>query len=199
MGVDRPFQLPELLEDGDVRVRPLRADDAHALRSAAADGALWELWYTSVPTPDEHDAWLEDALQGSEVGRWLPMVVELGGRVVGTTRFYDLVPEVPRVAIGYTWYAQSFQRSRVNTTVKRLLLRHAFERWGVATVQFHTDHFNVRSQRAIEGLGARREGILRANQLRRDGSLRDTVCFGILRAEWPDVERHLTLRLQRHA
>lgn len=199
MGVDVPFPLPALLEDGDIRVRPLRPDDEEPLRTVAADGALWELWYTSVPTPDEHADWLQDALRGSTAGRWLPMVVELGDRIVGTTRYYDLVPEVPRVAIGYTWYAQSVQRSRVNTTVKRLLLRHAFEHWDVATVQFHTDRFNLRSQRAIEALGARREGILRANQLRRDGSLRDTVCFGILRSEWPDVERHLSLRLQRHA
>lgn len=192
------FVLPEVLEDGDVRIRPLTPDDGAELRSAAADGALWELWYTSVPSPEEHDAWLTEALAGGVAGTWLPLVVEVGGQVVGTTRYYDLVPAIPRVAIGYTWYRASVQRTHVNTTVKRLLLRQAFDGWGVETVQLHTDRFNLRSQRAIEGMGARHEGILRSHQRRRDGSLRDTYCYGILRAEWPDVERHLTLRLDRH-
>jgi len=174
-------QIREPIYDRDCCVRPLTDEDGPGLRRVAADGRLWELWYTGVPAPDEHDDWLATALQGRDDGRWIPLVVEVAGTIVGTTRFYDLVPEVPRVAIGYTWYAASVQRTRVNTTVKRLLLRHAFEEWGVATVQFHTDRYNKRSQRAIEGLGAQREGVLRHHQLRRDGTLRDTVCFGILR------------------
>lgn len=186
------------LVDGDVRLVPLTRDHGPALREAAADGRLWELWYTSVPTPAEHESWLANTLAGAEDRRWIPFVVKVAGTVVGTTRYYDLVPEVPRVAIGYTWYSKAVQRTRINTTAKRLLLKHAFESWEVATVQFHTDRFNVRSQRAIEALGARQEGILRSHQIRRDGTLRDTVCYGILRSEWPDVERHLTLRLARH-
>lgn len=186
------------LEDGDVRLVPLARDHADPLREAAADGALWDLWFTGVPRPEDHDDWLATTLAGRDDGRWIPFAVQVGRRIVGTTRYYDLNPDVPRVAIGYTWYAASAQRTRVNTTVKRLLLRHAFEVWNVATVQLHTDRFNTRSQRAIEGIGARYEGTLRSHQLRRDGTVRDTVCYGILRTEWPDIERHLTSRLARH-
>ena len=193
------MQVSGPLEDDDIRLIPLDRSHADGLRAAAADGSLWELWYTGVPAPDEHDAWMAETLTGRKDGRWIPFAVEMGGELVGTTRFYDLVPAVPRVAIGYTWYRASLQRSRLNTTVKRLLLRQAFEEWGVATVQFHTDRFNRRSQRAIEGIGARYEGTLRSHQLRRDGSLRDTICFSILRTEWPDVDRHLTERLARHS
>lgn len=193
------MEITQPLEDGGLRLLPLSRDHGPDLRAAAADGSLWELWYTSVPSPDEHERWLTTALDGRDAGSWIPLTVEVDGAIVGTTRFYDLRPEVPRVAIGYTWYSASMQRTWVNTTAKRLLLRHAFETWGVATVQFHTDRFNVRSQRAIAALGAREEGILRNNDRRRDGTLRDTVCFGITRDDWPDVDRHLGLRLARHA
>jgi RimJ/RimL family protein N-acetyltransferase len=131
----------------------------------------------------------------------LPWAVrEMGsGAVVGTTRYHDIAPAVDRVEIGWTWYAARWQKSRVNTACKLLLLAHAFEALGCAAVGFRTDAFNFASQRAIGALGAKKDGVIRHHQARRDGTVRDTVVYSILKTEWPDVKRHLTARLARHA
>ena len=190
---------PVTLEGHGVRLEPLAAAHAPALADAAADGRLWELWYTAVPEPDRVDRYVADALAGLEAGHMLPWAVrELGtGAVVGSTRYHDVVPAVDRVEIGYTWYAASWQRSHVNSACKLLLLAHAFETVGCQVVGLRTDNFNFRSQRAIEALGAKRDGVLRHHAARRDGTVRDSVMFSILRAEWRDVKRHLELRLAR--
>ncbi|MGQ0648433.1 MAG: GNAT family N-acetyltransferase [Gemmatimonadaceae bacterium] len=171
------------------------------LRTAASDGRLWELWFTSVPEPERVEAYIESALRGKEAGHMLPWaVLELrSGTIVGTTRYHDVVAEIDRVEIGYTWYASRWQRSHVNTACKLLLFEHAFERIGCQVVGLRTDNFNFASQRAIEALGAKRDGVIRHHYPRRDGTVRDTVMFSVLAREWPDVKRHLTLRLERHA
>ncbi|HEX5635407.1 MAG TPA: GNAT family protein, partial [Gemmatimonadales bacterium] len=163
------------------------------------DGSLWELWFTSVPRPAEAEGYVRGALDGQREGHMLPWAVrELGsGRVIGSTRYHDIVPAIDRVTIGWTWYARSWQRTHVNTACKLLLLRHAFDALGCAVVGLQTDRFNLASQRAIEGLGARQDGILRHHMARRDGSVRDTVMYSILRSEWPDVARHLAGKLAR--
>ena len=129
----------------------------------------------------------------------LPFAVreKSSGEIVGTTRYYDIVADLPRLAIGYTWYAKRWQKSHLNTACKRLLLQHAFEAIDCVAVEFHTDLRNLDSQRAIERLGAQREGVLRAHKRRTDGSLRDTVCYSIVAREWPDVNRWLDMRLAR--
>ncbi len=192
---------PLVLEGGGVRLEPLAAEHAGELGIAAADGRLWELWFTAVPEPAQTEAYVTTALAGQEAGHMLPWVVrELSsGRVVGTTRYHDIVPAVERVEIGHTWYAKSWQRSHVNTACKLLLLGHAFETLGCQVVGLRTDNFNFASQKAIAALGAKRDGIIRHHQARRDGTVRDSVMFSILRGEWPDVRRHLELRLARHA
>lgn len=191
---------PIQLEGPGVRLEPLTPDHADALRRAANDGRLWELWYTVVPEPGQVDAYIETALAGQRDGRMLPWVVrELGGgTIVGSTRYHDIVREIDRVEIGYTWYAQSWQRTHVNTTCKLLLLQHAFETLGCQVVGLRTDNFNFASQRAIEALGAKQDGVLRHHHPRRDGSARDSVMYSILAGEWPDVRRNLELRLARH-
>ena len=120
------------------------------------------------------------------------------GLIIGTTRYHDIVAAIDRVEIGYTWYAASRQRTNVNTTCKRLLLEHAFDGLGCKVVGLRTDNFNFKSQRAIEGIGAKKDGVLRHHAARRDGTVRDSVMYSILAAEWPDVRRHLELRLARH-
>ncbi|OOG59426.1 GNAT family protein [Rhodanobacter sp. C03] len=192
---------PTQLQDEHVALEPLSLDHVSALETAAADGELWKLWFTSAPAPGHARAYVEKALQGHADGVMLPFVVRerSSGDIVGTTRYYDYVAELPRVAIGYTWYAKRWQKSHLNTACKRLLLRHAFEALDCVAVEFHTDHRNLDSQRAIERLGAQREGVLRAHKRRPDGTLRDTVCYSILANEWPDVDRWLGLRLQRLA
>ena len=190
---------PTRLHDEYVALEPLSLDHAPALEAAAADGELWNLWFTSAPAPGQARGYVEKALQGQADGVMLPFAVRetSSGEIVGTTRYYDYVPDLPRLAIGYTWYAKRWQKSHLNTACKRLLLRHAFEVLNCVAVELHTDHRNLDSQRAIERLGARREGVLRAHKRRPDGSLRDTVCYSILAGEWPDVQRWLGLRLQR--
>jgi RimJ/RimL family protein N-acetyltransferase len=192
---------PIVLEGGGIRLEPLTEDHHDALVAASADGRLWELWFTAVPPAEGMRAYVADALQGQRDGHMLPWAVRdtASGDVIGSTRYHDVLPAMDRVEIGYTWYAQSRQRTHVNTTCKRLLLGHAFDTLGCKVVGLRTDNFNFRSQRAIEALGARKDGVIRHWGLRRDGSVRDTVMYSILAAEWPDVRRHLDLRLARHA
>lgn len=192
---------PVTLEGHGVRLEPLTPEHREALVTAASDGRLWELWFTSVPTPQEAAGYIQDALTGQRNGHMLPWVVRelTSGEIVGTTRYHDIVSAIDRVEIGYTWYAGRWQRTHVNTACKLLLLAHAFDSLGCKVVGLRTDRFNVASQRAIAGLGAHQDGVLRHHQARRDGTARDSVMFSILLAEWPDVKRHLTLRLARHA
>jgi len=189
------------LEDDYVVLEPLRHEHLPGLEAAAADGELWNLWFTSAPAPGAMADYIDKALAGHQAGLMLPFAVreKRSGEIVGTTRLYDYVDDPRRVAIGYTWYARRWQKSYVNTACKRLLLAHAFETLGCAAVEFHTDHRNQDSQRAIERLGAVREGVLRHHKRRPDGSLRDTVCYSILDREWADVAKWLSLRLARLA
>jgi RimJ/RimL family protein N-acetyltransferase len=191
---------PLVLEGHDVRLEPLAPAHEPALRDAAADGRLWELWYTAVPAPELTAKYITDALAGQQAGHMLPWAVRelTTNTIVGSTRYHDIVPHVDRVEIGYTWYASRWQRSHVNTACKLLLLGHAFETLRCQVVGLRTDNFNFASQRAIAALGAHLDGVLRHHQARRDGTVRDSVMFSILAAEWSDVKRHLVTRLQRH-
>jgi len=190
---------PVVLEGRGIRLEPLTMDHADALVEAATDGRLWELWFTSVPEPDQVRRYITDARAGLAAGHMLPWAVRelTTDRVIGTTRYHDIVPAIDRVEIGWTWYGLSRQRSHVNTTCKLLLFQHAFETLGCKVVGLRTDNFNFRSQRAIEALGAKRDGVIRHHYARRDGSVRDSVMYSVLAAEWPDVKRHLVTRLER--
>jgi RimJ/RimL family protein N-acetyltransferase len=193
--------MPVVLERGSIRLEPL--DEAHVtgLVAAATDGELWTLWFTAVPAPHETEAYVASALRGQKEGHMLPWAVRdlESGAIVGSTRYHDIVAGIGRVEIGYTWYAKSRQKSNVNTTCKLMLLSHAFDTLGCEVVGFRTDNFNFESQRAIEALGAKKDGIVRHYMARRDGMARDTHIYSILAGEWPDVKRHLELRLERRA
>jgi len=191
---------PTTLEGYGMRLEPLTLDHHDGLEAASADGRLWELWFTSVPEPDKVAAYIATALDGQAKGYMLPWVVrELEtDTIAGTTRYHDIVAEIDRVEIGYTWYAKRWQRTHVNTACKLLLFEHAFDTLGCKVVGLRTDNFTLASQRAIERLGATRDGILRHHQARRDGSVRDSYMYTVLLSEWPDVRRHLRLRLERH-
>jgi N-acetyltransferase len=192
---------PVTLEGHGVRLEPLAREHHDGLVAAARDGELWTLWYTSVPEPEQAHAYISAALAGQEAGHMLPWAVRdlAHDTIVGTTRYHDIVGAVDRVEIGYTWYARRCQKSHVNSACKLLLLGHAFNVLKCAVVGFRTDNFNFASQQAIAALGAKKDGVIRHHQPRRDGSVRDTVMYSILAAEWPDVKRHLELRLARHA
>lgn len=195
---------PVTLEAHGIRLEPMTLDHASALQAAAADGRLWELWYTSVPGGGANQStedYVAAALAGQEAGTMLPWVVRdvASDTVIGSTRYHDIVSGADRVEIGYTWYAATWQRSHVNTTCKLLAFQHAFETLDCQVVGLRTDNFNFRSQRAIEALGAHKDGVIRHHAPRPDGSVRNTVMYSVLAAEWPGVKRHLQFRLARHA
>lgn len=192
---------PVVLERNGIRLEPLKPEHVEGLAAAAADGALWNLWFTAVPAPHETHDYVETALRGQREGHMLPWAVRdlETDSIAGSTRYHDIVASIDRVEIGYTWYAQSRQKTHVNTCCKLMLLGHAFDTLGCAVVGLRTDNFNFASQKAIEALGAKKDGVIRHHMARRDGSPRDTHMYSILAGEWPDVKRHLELRLERHS
>jgi len=194
----RPVE-PVTLERAPVRLVPLGLEHEDGLKRAAADGALWNLRVTSVPEPEQTRAYIETALQGRTQGHRFAFAVldSASGEVIGCSSYHDIVPAVERLEIGWTWYAASRQRSAVNTTAKLLLMQHAFETLGARLVGWRTDNYNFASQRAIERLGARKDGVLRHHALRRDGTVRDTVMYSLAAGEWPEVKAHLLWQLTR--
>jgi RimJ/RimL family protein N-acetyltransferase len=190
---------PLTLEHHGVRLVPMARDHVAPLEAAARDGELWKLRVTSVPAPGEAAAYVDNGLKGQADGHMLPFVVVdvASGRVIGSTRYHDIVPAVERLEIGYTWYGQSWQRTHVNTSCKLMLLQHAFEKLGAQLVGWRTDNYNFASQRAIERLGAKRDGVLRHHALRRDGTVRDTYMYSLALGEWPEVKAHLQYLLAK--
>jgi RimJ/RimL family protein N-acetyltransferase len=195
------FVEPVTLSARGVRLEPLDLAHEPGLAAAAADGALWTLRITSVPEPQDTRAYIESALQMRADGHRFAFAVldDASGRVLGTTSYHDILPAVRRVEIGWTWYAKSAQRSHVNTTAKLLMMGHAFDALQCHVVGWRTDNFNFASQRAIERLGAKKDGVIRGHALRRDGTIRDTVMYSMRAGEWPEARAQLLYLLERHA
>ncbi|MEX8193385.1 GNAT family N-acetyltransferase [Comamonas guangdongensis] len=195
------FVEPVTLRDRGVRLEPLSLEHEAGLAAAAADGELWKIRVTSVPEPQETRSYIETALLGREQGHRFAFTVidDDSGKVLGTTSYHDIVPAIRRVEIGYTWYAKSTQRTHVNTSAKLLLLAHAFGTLGCHVVGWRTDNFNFASQRAIERLGAKKDGVIRGHALRRDGTIRDTVMYSMRSGEWPEARAQLLYLLEQHA
>ena len=185
---------PVTLSLNGIRLEPLGLQHEAGLRQAAADGELWKLAVTSVPEPHETADYIRLTLNTSNRLAFA-VIDETNGEVIGSTSYHDILVNVGRLEIGYTWYAQSRWRSAVNTTCKYLLLCHAFDTLGAETVGWRTDNLNFRSQQAIERLGAKKDGVIRGQQMRRDGTVRDTVMYSLIRAEWPPVKAALAARL----
>jgi RimJ/RimL family protein N-acetyltransferase len=195
------FVEPVTLRDRGVRLEPLALSHEEGLRSAAADGELWKLRITSVPEPQDTRAYIEAALKMREDGNRFAFAVvdDATGKVLGSTSYHDIVPAVKRVEIGWTWYRKSVQRTHVNTTAKLLMMGHAFDTLGCHVVGWRTDNYNFASQRAIERLGAKKDGVLRGHALRRDGTIRDTVMYSMRSGEWPEAKAQLLYLLERYA
>lgn len=189
---------PITLEGYSMRLEPLTLDHAQGLARAAADGKLWELFFTTVPAPGEEEAYVKSALEGEREGHMLPWAVRDLATLdlVGSTRYHDILADIDRVEIGYTFYAKRCQRTHVNTACKLLLMRHGFDTLGCEVIGLRTDILNLRSQAAIEALGAHRDGVIRHSRMRKDGTVRDTVMYSILRDEWPAVRARLEERLR---
>ncbi|MGR4869102.1 GNAT family N-acetyltransferase [Variovorax sp. LARHSF232] len=193
------FVEPVNLSARGVALVPLTLEHEQGLREAAADGELWKIRVTSVPEPEDTRAYIETALQMREAGNRFAFTVldEATGAVLGTSSYHDILPVVKRLEIGYTWYAQRCQRTHVNTTCKLLLLSHAFDTLGCNVVGWRTDNFNHASQRAIERLGAKKDGVIRGHAMRRDGTIRDTVMYSLRAGEWPEVKAQLLYLLDK--
>ncbi|MDP1567150.1 MAG: GNAT family N-acetyltransferase [Polaromonas sp.] len=193
------FVQPVTLSGRGIELVPLALEHEGGLRAAAADGELWKLRITSVPEPDQTRAYIEDALKAREAGHRFAFAVrdQASGTVLGSSSYHDILPAVHRVEIGYTWYAARCQRTHVNTTCKLLLLTHAFDTLGCHVVGWRTDNFNHASQRAIERLGAKKDGVIRGHALRRDGTIRDTVMYSLRSGEWPEVKAQLLYLLDK--
>lgn len=187
-----------ILERDGVRLEPLSLAHHDGLANAAADGELWNLTFTSVPAPGETAAYIQNALNACVAGDRFAFAVIDGAteQVIGSTGYHDIVPDIRRLAIGYTWYARRCQRTRINTTCKLMLMSHAFDTLECPVVAWQTDILNVASQAAIAKLGALRDGIIRCHMRRRDGTLRDTVLYSMLRSEWPHHRDRLEARLR---
>ncbi len=190
---------PVTLADARVRLEPLAMAHREGLLQAAADGELWNLRYASVPAPHETESYIERALRGQAEGHRLPFAVidMASGSVIGSTSYHDIVPAIGRLEIGWTWYARRFQRTHVNTAVKLLLMSHAFDTLAASVIGWRTDNYNFASQRAIERLGARRDGVIRHHHPRRDGTVRDTVMYSMTAGEWPEARAQLQWLLTR--
>lgn len=193
------FVQPVSLSYHQVHLEPLDLQHEQGLKEACQDGELWKLRITSTPSPETVCEYIELALQQREQGTRFAFAVidERTGKVVGTTSYHDIVPQINRLEIGYTWYAKSAQRTHINTTCKFLLLRHAFENLNANVVGLRTDNFNFASQKAIERLGAKKDGVLRQHAIRKDGTIRDTVMYSIIQSEWVNVKAHLLYLLDR--
>lgn len=185
--------VPTTLSGKYAELVPLESGHVAALQAAATDGELWKLWFTSVPSPENTQAYVDTALDERAAGRSMPFVVRrlADGKVIGCTRYCFIESAHRRLEIGYTWYAASAQRTAINTECKLLLLQHAFEARDAIAVEFCTNFFNVRSRAAIERLGAKLDGILRNHRLMPDGTLRDTCVYSVIASEWPAVKKNL--------
>ncbi|RAX44446.1 N-acetyltransferase [Arthrobacter sp. AQ5-06] len=195
---------PITLTGRHVILEPLSPDHHDGLVEAATDGELWNLWYTSVPSPDGMAAEINRRLALQEQGSMLPFTTRLAdpatggpGRIIGMTTYMNIDAGTPRAEIGSTWNAASAQGTGTNPESKLLMLRHAFETLGCPAVEFRTHWLNHQSREAIARLGAKQDGVLRNHSRTTDGVLRDTVVFSILEHEWPMVRAGLEFRLAK--
>lgn len=191
---------PLTLEGEKVKLIPLERSHKAALLEAAADGELWNFWYTTVPSEETIDAYLDFALNEQKIDRALPFVVisKKDGKVIGSTRYCKAEAAHRRLEIGYTWYAKRYQRTGVNTECKYLLLTHAFEQLNTVCVQFMTHWFNYQSRKAILRIGAKQDGVIRNHRIDKDGHVRDTVLFSIIENEWPTVKKSLKFEMKKY-
>jgi N-acetyltransferase len=191
-----PWLEPVTLSGPHARVEPLSHQHIDGLTEAVKDGELWKLWYTFIPKPEDMGKEIDRRLSLQAAGSMLPFTVfDAGGKIAGMTTYMNVDAANRRVEIGSTWYAKRVQRSALNTQCKLLLLTHAFEKLNCIAVEFRTHFFNQQSRQGIERLGAKLDGILRSHQLATNGTLRDTVVYSIIAAEWPTVKAHLTYQL----
>lgn len=190
---------PVTLSGSHAVLEPLSLDHLAGMIEAVKDGELWNLWFTSIPSPETAEAYIRTALDMRENAGAMPFIIreKETGKIIGCTRYFNVDESNQRLEIGYTWYSESYQRTAVNTECKYLLLTHAFEKLGAIAVEFRTHWHNHASRAAIARLGAKQDGVLRNHQKSADGVYRDTVVFSIINLEWPVVKKSLEFKLNK--
>jgi RimJ/RimL family protein N-acetyltransferase len=188
-----------VLETDNIKLQPISITYKEDLINAAADGNLFDLWFTSVPTVNNIDSYITKAIEDFKLDQGLAFVVidKKTNIIIGTTRYTNATPEHRRLEIGYTWYSQTFQKTYVNSECKLLLLTHAFEVLKAVAVEFRTHWYNLASRNAIARLGAKQDGVLRNHQIMSDGSFRDTVVFSIIESEWKACKHSLNYKIEQ--
>lgn len=187
------------LETNHIKLIPMDKNHKNDLLTAASDGNLSDLWFTSIPTSSNIENYIEKAIDDFKQDKGLAFVVfdKKTNKIIGTTRYTNATPEHRRLEIGYTWYLQSYQKTYVNSECKLLLLTHAFEELHSIAVEFRTHWYNFQSRNAILRLGAKQDGVLRSHQIMPDGSYRDTVVFSIVNNEWITCKRSLNYKIDQ--
>ena len=190
---------PITISGSHAMLEPLSLDHLAGMIEAVKDEELWNLWFTSIPSPETAEAYIKTALDMRENAGAMPFIVrEKGtGKIIGCTRYFNVDESNQRLEIGYTWYSESYQRTGLNTECKYLLLTHAFEKLDAIAVEFRTHWHNLKSRAAIARLGAKQDGVLRNHQRSADGVYRDTVVFSIINLEWPVVKKSMEFKLNR--
>ncbi len=181
------------LENVVVKLKPLELSDTQGLLEAGSYPEIWSHMSTTIEKREDVNSFVENALKAKNEKTEFPFVIvdKQSGDIIGSTRFMDIDDKHQRLEIGYTWLTPAYWRTAINTNCKYLLLRYSFEHLHLQRVQIKTDHDNIRSQKAIERIGATKEGILRNHMIRKDGTTRHTVIYSITIEEWPQVKMHL--------
>jgi RimJ/RimL family protein N-acetyltransferase len=191
---------PTTLEGRYIVLRPPSIDDRDGLSIAAIDGEIWNNRFSQFPNLNEIEKYIQEMLDLSSKGSILPFVTihKASNTIVGTTRYLNIDYENHRLEIGHTWIAKSWRKTYVNTEAKFLMLQYAFEKLACIAVEIRTDVLNIVSRKAIQRLGAKQDGILRHHKIMRDGRIRDTVCYSIIKPEWKQVKENLMKKLMKY-
>lgn len=191
---------PTTLEGRYIVLRPPSIDDRDGLSIAAIDGEIWNNRFSQFPNLNEIEKYIQEMLDLSSKGSILPFITihKASNTIVGTTRYLNIDYENHRLEIGHTWIAKSWRKTYVNTEAKFLMLQYAFEKLACIAVEIRTDVLNIVSRQAIQRLGAKQDGILRHHKIMRDGRIRDTVCYSIIKPEWKQVKENLMKKLMKY-
>lgn len=191
---------PHILENDVVQLRLIAKGDVNGILEAAKDPSIWVHMSDTLLTEEAVLRYVENAVEEHENDQAYKLMIisKKTGKIIGSTTLFDMSLHHKRLEIGYTWINPAYWRTNINTNCKYLLLTYCFEQLGLHRVQIKTDHENIRSQNAIERLGAKKEGILRNHMVRKDGTIRHTVMYSIIHEDWPDVKKHFELELMRN-
>lgn len=196
--MNKEWIKPIVLKGDFVELKPLSESDSDSLKQALMDGNIWKIRVAQVPTPETLEQEIIRRLEAQETGTMMPFTVwDKKGKAIGMTSYSNVDNSNRRTDIGWTWYCNRAQRTPINTESKYLLLSHAFEVLNAIAVGFRVDHLNIKSQKAVERLGAKKEGLIRNYSILEDGNIRDMLFYSIINSEWSNIKAHIEWLMER--